>query len=66
MSYIVEFLEWLRGILVWIENNKGDVSVIAGLVGVLGLVVRKYKALLITLYGEIKNLFKKKQWEIYY
>lgn len=61
MSYIVEFLEWLRGILVWIENNKGDVSVIAGLVGVLGLVVRKYKALLITLYGEIKNLFKKKQ-----
>lgn len=61
MSYIVEFLEWLRGVLVWIENNKGDVSVIAGLIGVLGLVVRKYKALLITLYGEIKNLFKKKQ-----
>lgn len=61
MSYIVEFLEWLRGVLVWIENNKGDVSVIAGLIGVVGLVVRKYKALFITLYGEIKNLFKKKQ-----
>lgn len=66
MSYIVEFLEWLRGVLVWIENNKGDVSVIAGLIGVLGLVVRKYKALLITLYGEIKNLFKKKQWKASY
>ena len=60
MTYIILFLEWLRGILVWIQNHKEDASVALGIVGLLSIASQKYKTLFITLYGEIKNLFKKK------
>lgn len=60
MSLIVEFLEWLRSVLVWVQNNKENVSVSLGIIGLLGIVARKYKALFVTLFNEIKNLFKKK------
>lgn len=60
MTYFIEFLEWLRSALVWIQNNKENVSVIASIIAMLGLAIRKYKTLFVTLYNQIKNLFKKK------
>ena len=60
MYFIVEFLEWFRTVLVWIQNNKENISVIAGIIGLLGVASQKYKALFVTLYNEVLNLFKKK------